>query len=548
MTAATAPYRSQAPVGSDGFAQLLWAEWTKFRTVRGWVIGLVAAALVMVLLSLLGAAGSHSTIGNNRVGHGFVPVGPGGESVADSFYFVHQPLAGNGSMTLRVTSLTGASTPGGPGCQPVPGSPRQAPAGNRSTGPDGSPARNQHGIQPWAKAGIIIKASTAEGSVYAAVMVTGGHGVRMQYDYTNDIAGSPGPVSAASPRWLRLTRSGDILTGFESADDTHWRKLGTVQLAGLPSTVQAGLFVTSPETTRQVSQQLGGGTSAMSPSTATAVFDHVSLEGQRPDVAWKGDAIGAGAKDGYPTKPGGFQRAGGTLTVTGSGDIAPAALGGPGGVGQPIETSVVGAFAGLIVLIVLATLYITSEYRRGLIRTTLTASARRGRVLAAKAIVIGSVSLAVGLVGAAVAVTVGGSLLRSNGNLIYPVSELTELRVVIGTAALLAVTTVLALAVGTVLRRSAGTIAGVIVVVVLPYSLATADVLPAGPAQWLLRVTPAAAFAIQQTLLQYPQVDHLYTPAHGYYPLPPWAGFAVLCAYAALALSLAVFLLRKRDA
>ena len=40
---------------------------------------------------------------------------------------------------------------------------------------------------PWAKAGIIIKASTKPGSAYAAVMATPAHGVRMQYDYTHDI-------------------------------------------------------------------------------------------------------------------------------------------------------------------------------------------------------------------------------------------------------------------------------------------------------------------------------------------------------------------------
>ena len=33
--------------GGDGFAQLLHAEWTKFRTVRGWVIALIVAVLVM---------------------------------------------------------------------------------------------------------------------------------------------------------------------------------------------------------------------------------------------------------------------------------------------------------------------------------------------------------------------------------------------------------------------------------------------------------------------------------------------------------------------
>jgi hypothetical protein len=73
-------------------------------------------------------------------------------------------------------------------------------------------------------------------------------------------------------------------------------------------------------------------------------------------------------------------------------------------------------------------------------------------------------------------------------------------------------------------------------------------VLPAAPAQWLLRVTPAAAFAIQQSIPEYPQVSTLYTPANGYFPLAPGLGFGVLCAWTAAALALAVVLLRRRDA
>ena len=93
---------------------------------------------------------------------------------------------------------------------------------------------------PWAKAGIIIKESTQQGSAYAAMMVTGGHGVRMQHDFTGDTAGS------ASDRWLRLARTGDILTGYESGDGTNWEAVGTATLSGLPSTVRIGLFVSLP--------------------------------------------------------------------------------------------------------------------------------------------------------------------------------------------------------------------------------------------------------------------------------------------------------------
>ena len=84
------------------------------------------------------------------------------------------------------------------------------------------------GLAPWAKAGIIIKQGTRQGSAYAAMMVTGSHGVRMQYNFTGDTAGMPGAVSAAHPRWLRLTRSGDTITGYDSADGTHWTQVGTV--------------------------------------------------------------------------------------------------------------------------------------------------------------------------------------------------------------------------------------------------------------------------------------------------------------------------------
>ena len=183
---ATVPYRSGVRSGGDGFAQLLHAEWTKFRTVRGWVIGMLLAALATIGFGLAVASGIQCSTGPfSGLPEALActePLGPGGEAVADRFYFVHQPLAGNGSLTIRVTSLAGGQ-----------------------------------GIQPWSKAGIIVKASLRAGSAYAAMMVTGQHGVRMQYDYT-----------------------GDTLTGYDSADGSTWTRVGTVTLTGLPSTVQGG--------------------------------------------------------------------------------------------------------------------------------------------------------------------------------------------------------------------------------------------------------------------------------------------------------------------
>jgi ABC-type transport system involved in multi-copper enzyme maturation permease subunit len=525
MTSGTiTSYRSGLRAGRDGFAQLLHAEWTKFRTVRGWVIGMMVAAAVIVGLGLL--PGMQGSCGQNGPASDCtLPVGPGGEEVTDRFFFVHQPLAGDGSITVRVTALTGLL--------PTPQAGRDAPVGTRP------------GLAPWAKAGIIIKESTKQGSAYAAVMVTGNHGVRIQHDYTHDTAGQPGAVSPASPRWLRLTRSGDTLTGYASTDGTQWTRVGTAHLGGLPSTVQAGLFTTSPQYTQAISQSFVLSGSAGGPTQATAIFDHLTVQGTWLGGAWTGEDIG-GLANAPPLLRGGFQQTGGGFTVTGSGDIAPA-VAGAAGLGTTITQTLVGTFAGLIAVIVVAAMFITAEYRRGLIRTTLAASPRRGRVLAAKAIVIGAVSFAAGLAAAAVVVPLGGRTLRASGVYIHPTTTLTELRVVAGTAALLAVAAVLALAIGALLRRSATAVTAVIVAIVLPYLLAI-SVLPAGASQWLLRITPAAAFAIQQSTPQYPQVSNVYTPANGYFPLAPWAGLAVLCAWAALALGLAVFLLRRQDA
>ena len=534
MTAGTVtPYQPRQQTERDGFPQLLRAEWTKFRTVRGWVIGTLVAVLVTAGIGLFAAGASSSSCqstsgssgGPARSGQGCMtampPVGPGGEAVSDSFYFVRQPLAGNGSITVRITSLTGLLP------------------STTSNGTDTHP-----GLVPWAKAGIILKESTQPGSAYAAMMATADHGVRMQDDYTNDTAGQPGAVSAASPRWLRLTRSGDTITGYDSADGTHWTQVGAVDLAGLPSTVQVGLFAASPAY-QAISENFGGGeTGIVAPSQDTAVFDHLSRSGAWPGGTWTGEYVGAADGSGI----GGYHQVGGRFTVTGSGDIAPVATGQAGDVGATIAQHLVGTFAGLIAVIVVATMFITAEYRRGLIRITLAASPRRGRVLAAKAIVIGSVTFVAGLAAAAAAVIFGTQLAHARGSYVYPVPWPTELRVAAGTAALIALAAILALALGTVLRRSAAAVTLVIVAIVLPYILGVASVLPASASDWLLRITPAAAFAVQQAAPQYPQVTALYSPSSGYFPLAPWAGLAVLCAYAALALGLAVVLLRRRDA
>jgi len=530
MTATITPYRPPQQAGRDGFAQLLRAEWTKFRTLRGWVIAIViAAAAIAVVGVLLPASGqSHCGSRSGAACLALVPTGPGGEAVNDSYYLAAQPLAGDGRITVRVTSLTGLIS-----------------ANNAGSGPQ---ATMSPGLVPWAKAGIIITGSTRPGSAYAAMMVTGSHGVRMQYDYTSDIAGLPGSVSAAAPRWLRLARSGDVVTGYDSADGRHWTEVAVVHLAGLAGTVRAGLFATSPLdfTPNFPTYAEPGG--SLSASVATGAFDDVDLRGGAPAGRWAGQNVGAvGANYAGPRI--GFRQAGGRFTVTGSGDIGPVVAAGTNSIfiTGTLADHLFGVFIGLLIMIVIAAMFITVEYRRGLIRTTLAASPRRGRLLAAKAVVIGLATFVLGSAAAAVAVIVGSRIAHNSGIYVLASGWPIEVRVILATGAMLAVASVLALAIGTMLRRSVAAVAAAVVVIVLPYIVGVTGILPASASEWVLRVTPAAGFAVEQSAPQYHQVVGHYGPPD-YYPLAPWSGFAVLCVYAAVALGLAAWLLRRRDA
>ncbi|MFI6284979.1 ABC transporter permease subunit [Streptomyces sp. NPDC051018] len=517
-TAPAAPYRSAlAGVARDGFLQLVRAEWTKLRSVSRWMLTLAAAGVVTVLISVLSAAGSETFFGRGEGPP--ITVGPQGSAVEDRFQFTHRTLKGDGSIVARVSRLRG-----------------------NATGAE---------YPEWAKAGIIVKESSEAGSPYAAVMLTKDHGVRLQSGFTRDTPGSDTP--GTSSRWLKLTREGDTLTGYESADGARWTAIGSVRLAGLPDTVEAGLFVASPNSVR-IEREFGslslGGTSTW----ATADFDRVGLTGT-VSGDWRNTQVGmpesAGGKAAAPGGPkatkdaAGTRWNGGTATLTGSGDIAPLTT-----TGDLTSQALSGSRIGLVLLAALGALFITAEYRRGMIRTTATVSARRGRMLLAKALVVGGAAFAVGLVAAVVSFELSIRTLRDNGHRppVYPEITLTDgpvLRAVIGTAAILALTAVLALAVGALLRHTAAAVGAVIVVIVLPLLLI--EGLPVGVGQWLQRFTPTAGFALHDTRIRYDQVTSLCLPQDGCFPQGPWVGFATLGGYAVLVLAVAVWRLRRSD-
>jgi hypothetical protein len=470
--------------------QLLQQEWATFCRPRR-LIAFALAVLAIIGLGLLPALGTRSDC------PGPCPVTPtavDGSRVADRFWFVHRDLGPQGSITVRLTDMTGTITYPPPDHDAI-----------------------VSGLVPWSKTGIIVKDGTEQGSAYAAVMMTGQHGVRMQYDYRYDIAGAPGQVAPGAPRWLRLTRDGDEITGAESTDGVHWHQIGTATLEGLPDIVQVGLFAASPGDLTLDPVGLGGAIETVRFTQASGVFDHIELEGAA-DGEWQSAAIGEMNQTSWEKhhNPSGAVEADGTITVSGTGDIGPLSDEGV----DLLRLLLTGLPIGLCIMVVAAA--------RWGARTT---SAEPRPRLTARAVVVSIASLLTGLVGVSAAILVGLAILRSNENPVPHLPLLTGVRVIVGLAVVTALCAALTYYLGALLRRGwAASLVGLLLTAI-PYAVATIPLLPDEVDRWILRLTPAAAFAIQQTGIEYRQVVAHFAPSNGYFPLPAWAGLAVLCAY-----------------
>ena len=477
----TTTYRSTVVNGRNGFTQQLQAEWTKLWSVPRWAAAVGASVVFAVLWSMFMAGGSSQLYEYSTDVVGVV--GPAGQPITDNFHFAHQPLTGDGSVVAHVSAQ-----------------------------------QHSHDL---AKAGLMIKESTEPGSPYAAVFATPRHGVRMQANFTTDIAGGTGGV----PRWLRLRRSGATITGYESVDGRTWREVGSVELPALRRRVEFGIFVASPNT-RTI--EFEGGSEGSTIGTAT--FDHVRLQAQGSEqpVALAGEPIGTPADDGNTS-----QRAG-TFTVTGSGDVGLFDNG-----FDITQMSLAGVSFMLVLIIVLGVRFITAEYQDGMmIRTTFAASPRRGRVLAAKALVVGVTAFVAALVAGAVAFHLAQPRLYANGFAPAgaPFLSLTGgpvLRAVVGSAALVALWAVLSLCLGTILRRTGVAVAAALALLIIPSMVGT--YLPLGIGVWLRRLTPLAGFAIQKTIVRYDDA------------ISPVGGLGVLAAYTSAAFVVALWRLRTRD-
>ncbi len=137
----------------------------------------------------------------------------------DAFHYVYQSLSGDGEISARVVSMA-----------------------------DGNPY--------WQKAGVMIRETLGPSSKNVAALLTGTNGVKLQRrDGSSSVINGS---SSQAPHWLKLVRSGDTFTGYESTDGSAWTLIGSYTVS-MSADVYLGMAVTAKDNTK----------------LATAVFDNV---------------------------------------------------------------------------------------------------------------------------------------------------------------------------------------------------------------------------------------------------------------------------------
>jgi ABC-2 type transport system permease protein len=231
-----------------------------------------------------------------------------------------------------------------------------------------------------------------------------------------------------------------------------------------------------------------------------------------------------------------------TLAITAAGAIGMAIVIGfntKNAAGDLTNNALAGMVPGLLLTGVLGVLTMTSEYSSGMIKATFAAIPNRPLLLAAKAAVFGAVALAAGEGASFVSFFAGGAALR-RGISAPALSDPGVLRAVMLSGAGFCLIGLLGVALGAIIRHTAAAVAalvgGIYVVAQIVGAVAHA----------------AAAYMpiliIGNSLSTTKPVPCSELPAQCPHFLSPWAGFAMLCLYAVIALATGGWLLVRRDA
>jgi regulation of enolase protein 1 (concanavalin A-like superfamily) len=218
-----------------------------------------------------GDIGSVSPAGAAGLSGGILTVSGSGADIwntADAFHFASRTLTGDGRITARVASVDA--------------------------------------VDPWTKAGVMMRETLQPGSRHAMVIVSPSKGLAFQRRVaTNGVSTHTSAGSGTAPAWVRLEREGHTFRAFVSPDGERWTFTGAETIV-MPETIHVGLPVTSHR----------NGTSA------TARFEHVTVErGSALPSGWSGRDVGPVAPAGTSSgSSGAFAVAGAGADIWGTAD------------------------------------------------------------------------------------------------------------------------------------------------------------------------------------------------------------------------------------
>lgn len=200
---------------------------------------------------------------------------------------------------------------------------------------------------------------------------------------------------------------------------------------------------------------------------------------------------------------------------------------------DPAAISLTSIIVAQLATGVLGVLVVTAEYSTGTIQPSAVAVPKRGRLLAAKAVVFGGIALLLSQLIGFASFFVGQVMIDAAGAPYATLGQPGVLRAVIGSGLYLTAVGLLGLGLGAVLRSTAGAI-GVLVSATLLIRL-IAQTFPDGWRGWMDRYWPTSAGEKIVNVLQAPG------------SLPPWTGFAILCGFVAVIGAAGYTVLRTRD-
>jgi len=102
----------------------------------------------------------------------------------------------------------------------------------------------------WARVGVMMRESLAQGSKYVASMITKAQGSTWQRRSTTDAADSATTTTGiTAPQWVRLVRSGTSFTAYRSTDGVTWTQTGTTTGVSMGSTIYVGIAASAHQNT-----------------------------------------------------------------------------------------------------------------------------------------------------------------------------------------------------------------------------------------------------------------------------------------------------------